>query len=108
MKTMFRGIEVDCRPKGKSGTYKTNEYRAHTLIKHKESGKCFVDVLAVVGVKYNVPFGYDFHGWVLVPDEKEIERNFDLEEESIGAFLSRKMVAITDEEFNQLKVETNQ
>lgn len=100
MKTTLRGVELDVQPPG-SVQY-GNELRAHTLIKHKKDGNAFIDIVPFAGGSYFTPFGYAFHAWVLVPEEHEIERNYDLEDVSIGSVLSRSMVAITEAEFQQL------
>lgn len=100
MKTVVRGIEMDIQPPGR--VQYGNELRAHTLIKHKKDGLAFIDIVPFAGGSYFTPFGFAFHAWVLVPDDKEIERNYELEGVSVNALLSRSMVAITEDEFQQL------
>lgn len=104
METVFRGLEVEVYEKDSPPSYYSDVHRSHVLIKDKETKEAFVDVVPMVGMPYWTPYGYEFEGWVLVPADKEIKRNYDLEETSIGSFFSRRMVAITPEEFAQLKV----
>lgn len=96
----FRGLTVEVHPKGQ--IKHSADLRAHTLIRNMKDNRVFVDVVPFQFGPYITPWGFEMLAWVLVPKDKEVERNYDLEEYSITSVLTRYMVAITESEFERL------
>lgn len=100
MKIVFRGTEIIVIAPNKFSH--SAKWRTHVLIRNKKDKTALIDVKIYSFGPYVIPWGYEMIAWILVGTNKEIMRNYDLEETSIGTLITRFNVRITDDEFKLL------
>lgn len=101
MKIDFRNVTCKVKPKGTDYLY-GNDERVFALLTDEDNGKHYLDVLPMRGMSYWVPLKYEFIAWVVFPSDKEIERNYDIEELTVNSIVTRSMISLTYEEFSLL------
>jgi hypothetical protein len=96
----FRGINIEVHSP-KPITH-TSKQRTHVLIKCKSEDAYFIDVKPFDFGPYLVPYNFEMVAWILVPKEKEIPRDYEIEEYNINSIMTRFNVRINQFEYEYI------